>query len=484
MPRPKFLFVLFDGLRRDMVRPDLAPAIHGFREDWCEMANSSAVFPSETRVQVSALVTGNHAGGHGVMGNDFYDPALELGGSLKTNDAAAMAKATAYYGRMQMPPTLGEIASEQGLRYSVLTSGKIGNARLLNLHAAKNDQATFTIWGNPVDSPAAMSDEVIKRFGPVPEQDYPNVAVQDYMTELLLGDFLGRHNPDIAVFWMNEPDLSYHYREIGSADSREAIAAVDRSFKRILDWWHAQGRAEGWHIIAASDHGQITVSGQIDVAADLRSAGFKVGKAIGPDVDVVLDTGYSGHIVVRDRDPALVAKVADHLRAQDWCGLLFCRDAIAGSFPAGLANVANDRTPDIYFTLLTGDDTNRHGYPGTCLADNADIPIGGGLHGGMHRIELNTLLVMGGDLFREQVSSSTPCGTVDIAPTMLSALGVEPPATMVGRVLGEALAADGRARDWHEQTATVEHGSYRAAMKVAHVEGAKLPYLRQGYRMV
>ena len=36
MPRPRFLFVLFDGVRPDMVRGEAAPASHGFRKAWCD----------------------------------------------------------------------------------------------------------------------------------------------------------------------------------------------------------------------------------------------------------------------------------------------------------------------------------------------------------------------------------------------------------------------------------------------------------------
>ena len=63
MSRAKFLFVLFDGLRRDMIRPDLMPNLHRFRGAWCDFPNSSSAFPSETRVQVSSFVTGAFCGG-------------------------------------------------------------------------------------------------------------------------------------------------------------------------------------------------------------------------------------------------------------------------------------------------------------------------------------------------------------------------------------------------------------------------------------
>src|SRR3546814_15107091 len=62
MPRPRFLIVLFDGLRPDLVRPDTAPHLHGFRRSWCTLPNAAATLPSETRVPVSSFVTGCFAG--------------------------------------------------------------------------------------------------------------------------------------------------------------------------------------------------------------------------------------------------------------------------------------------------------------------------------------------------------------------------------------------------------------------------------------
>ncbi|MEP6148466.1 MAG: alkaline phosphatase family protein, partial [Nisaea sp.] len=290
MARPRFLFVLFDGLRRDMVRPDTAPAIHGFRQSWTDFPNSASVFPVETRVQVSSFVTGSFPGpaalhpvgdgarpGHGIMGNTFYDPSLGFDGPMDTSDDVKMAEAARRYGRLQGARNTGEILHEAGLKYGVVTTGKIGNARLLNLNAADHGQPVFSIWGADISSPAADFDGVIERHGPVPDQQFPNVDVQNFAATVLLDEFIPKHDADVQVIWFNEPDLSFHYREIGSPDSLTAIKAVDDAFRRILDWWEAKGREEGWQIIAASDHGQITATGQINVAEELTKAGFRIG---------------------------------------------------------------------------------------------------------------------------------------------------------------------------------------------------------------
>ncbi len=483
MRATKVLFVLFDGLRPDMVRTDTMPNLHAFRRKWAWFPNTASAFPSETRVQVSSFVTGCYPGGHGIMGNAFYDPALGFDKPMDTSDTPRMDIAERHYGRLQQAETLAETLHRAGRRYTVLTTGKIGNARLLNTHAARLDQATLSIWGQDVSSPKAEFQAVVDRFGPVPEQRLPNVEVMDWAGRVLLEHMIPEHDADLQVLWLNEPDLSFHYREIGSPDSLEALAAVDRVFGRIMEWWDAEGRAAGWQIIAGSDHAQITVTGQIDVGAELRRGGFAAGPAIGPDVDVALKPGYSGHLVVRDRDPALIEKVARWMSEQPWCGVLLTGSGVPGTLPMTAGNVAGSRSPDLYWALRTGDGPNQYGYRGTCLAQNADIPIGGGLHGGFHPVELNNVLSMGGDRVRAETVVDTPCGIVDLAPTMLALLGVERPSGQAGRALTEAFQEGPSAPAWRRRVAHAAHDGYAQELVVADVDGAAAPYFRGGSRL-
>jgi phosphonoacetate hydrolase len=491
MPRPRFLFVLFDGLRPDMVRADTAPAIHGFRKAWCHYPNASAAFPSETRVQVSAFATGaypgggegSNAGGHGIMGNTFYDPALGFDSPMDTSDTPRMRQAARIYGRLLKAETLAERLHAAGLTYTVLTTGKIGNARLINLDPETRGQAVFSIWGEEVSSPAADFAGVVRRFGPVPEQRLPNTPVAEHAATILLEHMIPTHQADVQVLWLNEPDLSYHYRGIGSPESVEAVRGVDRAFARILDWWQAEGRAAGWQIVAASDHGQITATGHRNMEAELRAAGFKAGKAIGPDVDIAVKRSYAGSLTVRDGNQKQVASLLAWLREQDWLGLSFSREAQAGALPIAALNALNERSPDIYYVLRAGDGANPWGYPGTCICDNDDIPVGGGIHGGLHPSELNNLMIYGGDAFKPATAVETPTAMVDVAPTMLAALGQPVPPTAMGRPLDEAFAGGPRAPAWRDVVLHAEAGGYAQQLTLGAVDGTPTRYLRGARRL-
>ena len=492
MNRPRFLFCLFDALRRDMIRPELMPNLHGFRAGWCDFPNSSSAFPSETRVQVSSFVTGCHPGGsrpdsarqgHGVMANSFYDPALGFPRALDTSDLERMAEAQRFYGRVHKARTIGECLGRAGRRYGVVTTGTPGNGRLLNLHAAELGQPVFSTRSQAVSSPAARHESVVARFGAPPAPTFPNTAITAYAVRVLLEHFIPEHDPDLQVIWFNEPDLSYHYRGIGSPESLVTLRAVDTAFGQILDWWESEGRAAGWTIIAASDHGQVSVTQQIDVAGAMRDAGFRVGPGLGPDIDVAIKRGYSGHLVVRDRAPALVARVIDFLAEQSWSGALLTRTGAQGTLPMAALGLLNERSPDIYYALRTSDAPNEWGYPGSCRADNPDIPLGGGVHGGLHRVETNTVLVLGGDGITPSAVHDCPASVIDIAPTILHGLGVPVPDSAMGRVLREAFEPGAPSPCWREEILRAERGGYRQEMVIAHVEGVDAPYLRGGKRL-
>ena len=492
--KKKFLFCLFDGLRRDLIRPDTMPNLNAFRNSWVDFPNCNSAFPSETRVQVSSFVTGAYAGdfqslfkhggfgGHGVMANVFFDPSVNPEKPLDTSDVEGMKRAAEFYGRIQKAENLGEIMAAANLNYSVLTTGKIGNAALLNLKANQLDQKLFSIWGKNISSTAIDYNGIIREFGPTPKQEFPNNAVTGYATDLLLKHFLVEPNTDVQVIWYNEPDLSFHYCGVGTPESLSSIKSIDSSFGRILDWWNCEGRSTGWQIIAASDHAQITTIKQINVIKELQSAGFKAGQGIVRDTDIAVKRSYSGQITVKDRNPKLTREVLEFLQGQYWCGLTFTRTGDHGALPMACINALNERSPDIYYMMRTFDAVNEFGYPGLCFADNPDIPPGGGIHGGLHKIEMNNLLILGGDAFHQDMLFDVPASIVDVLPTMLYALDVKIPETVMGRPLKEAFVGKGVVPFWKERLLRASRDTYSQEMAVFDVEGRRTPYLRGGRR--
>tara|TARA_Y100000588_G_scaffold393726_2_gene510862 strand:- start:1967 stop:3304 length:1338 start_codon:yes stop_codon:yes gene_type:complete len=443
---------------------------------------------------VSSFVTGAYAGGagssaeseegggHGIMANVFYDLSLQLDKPLDTSDTNNMKHARQVYGRIQKAANLGEILAGAGFNYSVLTTGKIGNAKLLNLEADKFRHKLFSIWGRDISSAAIDYDRIIRDFGPPPEQEFPNNMVTEYATKLLLEYFLCDVTTDVQVIWYNEPDLSFHYRGIGAPESLSTIRSIDENFGKILDWWNAEGRSKGWHIIVVSDHAQITTIKQINVIEELRKGGFNAGIAVADGIDIAVKRSYSGQITVRDRNPKLIKRVLEFLQDQYWCGLTFTRTGLYGALCMADINGLNERSPDINYVMRTFDGVNEFGYPGLCYADNPDIPHGGGIHGGLHKTELNNLMVFGGDRFKREMIFDVPSSIVDVLPTILCGLDVRRPKTIMGRSLNEVFLDGGDNPDWSERCIRASRNDYSQEMLIAEVQGGSCPYLRGGKR--
>ena len=267
----------------------------------------------------------------------------------------------------------------------------------------------------------------------------------------MLEHFLPRHDPDVLIAWFSEPDLSYHYRGLGTDDGRAAMAGVDAAFGRLLAWWRAEGRERGWRIIAASDHAHITVADTFDLAAEMTAAGFAVGPAFGPDVEIALNPGYAGTLFVRHRAAATVDKILPWMAEQPWAGMLLARDRHGpdtGALDLAAIGMGGERAPDIFFTGRARDDLDPYGLVGTCVNGSPDLPIGGSTHGGLHPKEMNNFLCFGGDGFAEGAVFDGACGVVDVAPTILDGLALSVPASMDGRPLtnvGQAPADADRA---------------------------------------
>ena len=100
------------------------------------------------------------------------------------------------------------------------------------------------------------------------------------------------------------------------------------------------------------------------------------------------------------------------------------------------------------------------------------------MHGSMSAHEMRCVLLARGPSFRDGLETETPSGNVDLAPTVLRALGIAPPA-MDGRVLKEAFrgGADpaelGPAVQVHEARRALADGVYRQSITVSTVEGTR-----------
>jgi hypothetical protein len=138
------------------------------------------------------------------------------------------------------------------------------------------------------------------------------------------------------------------------------------------------------------------------------------------------------------RDTAMAPAVAEFLAAQPWAGPLLVRDpaVLPEALPLATLDAAHERSADLTLCFAGSEAADHWGLPGRAPFDTPDVPKGGGMHGGLHRRELATVLIAEGGPFRRAATVQAACDLSDIAPTLLHLLGL-PAGGMQGRVLAE-----------------------------------------------
>jgi hypothetical protein len=332
-------------------------------------------------------------------------------------------------------PSLGERLGAAGLSFALVSAGTAGAARLL--HPAADRLGLFR-W-NVEDEDGATAALMRDRFGPTPPQAIPNLARLDHAARILLEHVLPERRPDVTLVWLSEPDISFHWGGLLAPHARTALRAADAILGRLRAWRDAQPDAAEIVLGVLSDHGHVTGRGKLSLAAELNRAGFRAGSGLGDGVDVVVAPAAAPGLWFRD--PGLAPQVAEWLRAQPWCGPLLARDPAilpAGvAMPLALLGSGHRRSADLVVTFAGSEAADEWGLPGHAPFDAPDVPEGGGMHGGLHRAELATVLVLNGGPVRRGAVVAAPCDLTDIAPTVLHLLGLDHAGTE-GRPLQEA----------------------------------------------
>ena len=194
----------------------------------------------------------------------------------------------------------------------------------------------------------------------------------------------------------------------------------------MIAWRDAQPDAAEIVLGLLSDHGHVTGRGKLSLAAELRHAGFRAGTGLAAEIDVVVAPAAAPGRWFRDA--ALAPPVAAWLAAQPWCRPLLARDAAilpeGAALPLALLGSGHARSADRVVTFAGSEAADEWGLPGHAPFDAPDVPEGGGMHGGLHRAELATVLVLQGGPIRRGAVAEAPCDLTDIAPTVLHLLGL------------------------------------------------------------
>jgi hypothetical protein len=240
----------------------------------------------------------------------------------------------------------------------------------------------------------------------------------------------------------------------------------------------------------ASDHGFTTNTGGVDVVGALVAAGVKAAPG---SADVVLaSSGQAVALHVEGRDPERIARIARLIQGQDWGGLVFTAGkaagdalgAVEGTFSLELIHAANaERACDVLLTFPWTSQPNAFGVAGrdlACVSGGARLYASD--HGSLSPWNVRNTLFAWGAGFKRATTVPAASGNVDVAPTILSLLGLEP-AGLDGRVLAESRPGGPDPEQVIEETRVhlATANGYRAAIQVTEVEGRR--YIDKGWRI-
>jgi phosphonoacetate hydrolase len=476
----RVVVIVFDGLRPDLVRPDTMPHLHGFCARGAGFVESSSVFPSVTRVCTSSIATGAPPAAHGIVGNSFWHPGVAEDRPLDL----ATIEGFLSFARAGEPaltaPTFADVLASAGRRLAIVHGGSPGATFALAPHAAEQGHWVWSAHGPQASRTPEAVHAMRARFGPEPRRAMPLFDVVDRVADVLVGHVLADLRPDVALAWFPEPDTSAHYIGLGAPETLAALRRCDLQFGRILDALDAPPWRERTLVMALSDHGQITVTDEVPLFEDLTRSGFPTAARATDGAALLGVAGAFGELRLRTADARLRDRVIAWLQEHPAVGHLFTRDvngidgASPGTLSLRLVGLDHARAPDIAFTLRSGAEADHYGLPGRGLFMGG-VPAGGGMHGGLNRHELANLLVLGGaGVIAGEVRA--PAGLIDVAPTVLAALGLALPPTMLGQPLGAAFGLP--ATPWREVVAETGRGDYRQTVRARRLAGAT--YLMEG----
>lgn len=419
----RVVMVVLDGLRRDFVTEANTPNLVRFARQAEHFPEFRTAFPSATRAVSATVATGCHPARHTLQGNAVALPEHGILTPRDVGDPDFLRHKRAITGVSLAVPTLAERLAPHG--------GPGGGAVIFNNvspgAAFAHDPDGFGHVYHRVRSMAP---------GGVPADDplktTLDAAGDTAMTERFIADALPRNTP-YALLWCGEPDHIQHNTPLGSPEHLATLRQADANAGRVIEAVaRLRDAGDDVLLIVASDHGHETVSGVVDIDAELAAARLKAN----PDSTDVLAMGNGTGALIY-LDPAHASRRADlegFLRAQPWCGALYPAQDL------GLIGQAPHYGLAFAVSMAADESSNGFGVPGRSLTAKPrwDKPdrVGFGQHGGLGRFEQSPILLIDGDGFLAGGSRDQPAHVVDLAPSIMRHVRLAAPGMAPGMALG------------------------------------------------
>ncbi len=435
--------LVWDGMRPDFVTEQHAPTLWKLAQEGVTFRHHHSIYPTMTNVNGAALATGVYPNRNTLLANREFRPGIDPRRAFENADEPIIAKGDEVTGGKYIAtPTLAEIITKAGRRTAI--AGAKSVVLLHDRHteftnATRKDVTKFAA----IPMATALREETVRLLGPfLTESGQTNDQRNNYATRALTEIMWRDEVPAFSLLWLSDPDITEHEFSPGAEQSLAAIKSSDRNLALVLEALTKKNVRENTDIFVVSDHGFSTIERAIDFPAELRKAGFDAVSAFqdAPKAGQVMVVSNAGSILfyVIEHDRAVTARLVEWLQHSDFAGVIFAREKFEGTFSLDTVRANSPEAPDVMVALRWNKNPNRFGAPGQIVTDSART-AGQGSHATLSEFDVHNTLIAAGPDFRRHEATTLPSSNVDIAPTVLHLLGLEPPVKLDGRVLLEAI---------------------------------------------
>jgi predicted AlkP superfamily pyrophosphatase or phosphodiesterase len=434
--------MVWDGLRPDSITPETTPTLCQLARAGAVFQNHHSVFLSSTEVNGAALATGAYPDHNGIIANREYRPEINWQESTAMEGIDTLRRGDALTsGHYLTVPTMAEMIQRAGYPTAVAGTKPVAilQDRSNRRTSAASRQSLMLYSGRTIPSSALKS--IVQMTG----RDFPTNTLPGFRdrwtTEAITRVAWSNGVPKLSLLWLIEPDSAQHSKSPAAPTVKAALASNDLHLSLILKTLEEKGVRDKTDVIVVSDHGFSTVDRGVDLVDVLKKAQFKATRKLEdaePGEVLVVGLGGASMLYVVNHDVAITRRLVQFLQQSNFAGVIFSRVPLPGTFSLKQARLeSRHAAPDVVVSFRWKNGTNEFGAAGLLNTDSGKK--GTGAHGSLSRYDMHNVLVAAGPDFRRGFVDEWPSGTADVAPTVLWVLGLNPPATMDGRVLREAL---------------------------------------------
>jgi hypothetical protein len=143
---------------------------------------------------------------------------------------------------------------------------------------------------------------------------------------------------------------------------------------------------------------------------------------------------------VQQHERAVTQRLVDWLQHSDFAAVIFCREESEGTFSLSLAKLDVPTAPDLIVAMRWYGDANQFGVQGLIDAD-WNRKAGEGTHATLSSLDVGNIFIAAGPHFPPMGEQWYPTGNIDLTPTVIDILKVNPGTKVDGRSLITAESA-------------------------------------------